>query len=110
MNVTCIFFGILFTIAGFLFACGKGHIHLSAWKEIPQEEKKRIQIVPLCRNIGEVIALNGMIFLRKGCCAGFTSHWFVMAMIAWFIVAGFDVWYIEKSNRYYRREPQKKEV
>ena len=38
MNVTCIFFGILFTIAGFLFACGKGHIHLSAWKEMPQEE------------------------------------------------------------------------
>ncbi len=32
-----------------------------------------------------------------------TSHWFVIAMIAWFIVAGFDVWYIEKSNRYYRK-------
>ncbi|MBE5722276.1 MAG: conjugal transfer protein, partial [Clostridium sp.] len=26
-----------------------------------------------------------------------------IAMIAWFIVAGFDVWYIEKSNRYYRK-------
>ena len=27
MNLTCIFFGIIFTIAGFMFACGKGHIH-----------------------------------------------------------------------------------
>ena len=39
-----------------------------------------------------------------------TSHWFAIAMIAWFIVAGFDVWYIEKSNRYYRKKSQKKEV
>lgn len=27
-----------------------------------------------------------------------TSHWFAIAMIAWFIVAGFDVWYIEKKQ------------
>lgn len=30
MNLTCIFFGIIFTIAGFMFSCGKGHIHLSS--------------------------------------------------------------------------------
>ena len=30
-----------------------------------QEEKDKIKIVPLCRNIGEVIALNGLIFLLK---------------------------------------------
>ena len=28
MDYTCTFFGVLFTIAGFVFACGKGHIHL----------------------------------------------------------------------------------
>ena len=56
MNVTCIFFGIIFTIAGFMFACGEGHIHFSSWKNMPQEEKEKIKIVPLCRNIGEVIA------------------------------------------------------
>ena len=60
MDFTCIFFGILFTIAGFVFACGKGHIHLSEWKNMPQEEKDKIKIIPLCRNIGEVIALNGI--------------------------------------------------
>ena len=71
MNVTCIFFGIIFTIAGFMFACGKGHIHLSSWKNMTQEEKDKIKIVPLCRNIGEVIALNGLIFLLKGLWPGF---------------------------------------
>ena len=33
-----------------------------------QEEKEKIKIVPLCRNIGEVIALNGLIFLLKEMC------------------------------------------
>ena len=42
MNVTCIFFGIIFTIAGFMFACGEGHIHFSSWKNMPQEEKEKI--------------------------------------------------------------------
>ena len=70
--------------------------------EHKKEEKEKIKIVPLCRNIGEVIALNGLIFLLKGLWPGFENHWFVTAMIAWFIVAGFDLWYIEKSDRYYK--------
>ena len=70
MDFTCIFFGILFTLAGFWLAFGK------------------------------VIALNGIIFLMKGFLPGFSNHWFVFAIIAWLIVAGFDVWYIEKSVRY----------
>ena len=94
MDFTCIFFGILFTIAGFVFACGKGHIHFSEWKNMPQEEKDKIKIIPLCRNIGEVIALNGIIFLMKGLWSGFPNHGSAFA--------GFDVWYIEKSNRYRR--------
>ena len=100
MDFTCIFFGILFTIAGFWFACGKGHSHLSAWKNMSPEEKSKIKIVPLCRNVGEIIALNGIIFLMKGLWPGFSNHWFVGAMVAWLIVAGFDVWYIGKSKRY----------
>lgn len=52
MDFTCIFFGMLFCAAGFVFACGKGHIYLSAWKNMPQAEKNKIKIVPLCRNIG----------------------------------------------------------
>ena len=79
----------------------KEQIYKAVWKNMTQEEKEKIKIVPLCRNIGEVIALNGLIFLLKGLWPGFENHWFVTAMIAWFIVAGFDLWYIEKSNRYH---------
>ena len=49
MDFTCIFFGILFTLAGFWLAFGKGYRHLSLWKNMPQEEKDKINIVPLCR-------------------------------------------------------------
>ena len=100
MNITCIFFGILFTVAGYLFAYGKGHLFLSAWKQLSQEDKKKIKIIPLCHNIGAVIALNGLIFLLTGCWSEFADHWFITAIIALLIVAGFDVWYINKSNRY----------
>ena len=66
-------------------------------KICPRKKKEKIAIVPLCRNIGEIIALNGIIFLLKGLWAGFSDHWFVGAMVAWMIIAGFDVWYIEKK-------------
>lgn len=102
MNYTCIFFGILFITAGIAFACGKVHIHMSAWKSMPTEEKERINILPLCRNIGEVIALNGILFLMKGIWSDFDNHWFTGTMIAWLIIAGLDVRYIGKSNRYRR--------
>ena len=86
MDYTCISFGILFTMGGFVFATGNGHTHLPAWKNMAPEEKEKIAIVPLCRNIGEIIALNGIIFLLKGLWTGFSDHWFVGAMVAWMII------------------------
>ena len=100
MNIICILFGAIFTVAGFLFAAGKIHTHIPAWKQMPEEEKKKINIGPLCRNIGEVILLSGIIFLLKGFWPAFTDHWFTGSMVAWLIVAGLDVWFISKSSRF----------
>ena len=100
MDFICVFLGILFTIVGFLFFFGKAHIHLSAWKNMPQEEKEQIQILPLCRNIGGVIILSGIIFLLKGLWVEFSNHWFMGSMVAWLVIAGLDVWYMTKSTRY----------
>lgn len=100
MDFTCIFFGVVFIMTGILFAFGKCHIYLSAWKNMPQQEKENIRIGPLCRNIGGIIALSGIIFLSKGLFPAFENRCFVAAMILWLILAGFDVWYINKSNRY----------
>ena len=100
MNFTCIFFGIIFLITGILFATGKLHEHITAWKNMPIEEKRRIKIVPLCMNIGLVIALSGVIFLINGFWSGFRDHLFVISMVAWLILAGIDLFFIEKKHWY----------
>ncbi len=100
MDLTCVFFGMIFIIAGALFALGKLHGRLAAWRNMPQSEKDKIKIKPLFRNIGEIIMPRGIIFLAKGLWAEFSSHMFMVTMIAWLIVAGFDVWHISKSKRY----------
>lgn len=102
MNFICVCLGIVFIVGGILFALEKGHIHLDAWKKMSRQEKNKIRIRPLCRNIGEIIALNGFLFLLKGTWPGFENRWFVLSMAAWFMIAGFDVWYISKSSRYYK--------
>lgn len=96
MNLTCIFFGIGFICAGIWFALGKGHIHLTAWKNMPSEEKDKIKIDALCKNIGSMISLCGVIFLL----GGFIASIFLPAMIAWLIIAGIDVYVISKSKKY----------
>lgn len=96
MNLTSIFFGIVFICAGIWFAFGKGLIHLSAWKTMPSEEKDKIKIKALCKNIGSMISACGGIFLI----GGFIDFVFLPAMIAWLIVAGVDVYVINKSQMY----------
>ena len=100
MNVTCIFFGILFLITGILFAAGKLHTHITAWKNMSEEEKGRIRIIPLCINIGGFIALSGLLFLINGFWQGFRDHLFVISMVLWMILAGMDVFFIEKKHWY----------
>ena len=103
MNLTCILFGLAFVTTGLLFAAGLLHGHISAWKHMPEEEKRRVRILPLCRNIGWVISLSGVIFLLGGLWPGFLTHGFVGAMVAWLVAAGLDLLYIEKSHRYENR-------
>lgn len=91
MNVTSIFFGILFITIGVLFACKKGYFFTNT-VNIADED-----LTYLCRNVGEIIVLNGIIFLLKGVCPGFNNHWFTGCMIAWFIIAGLDVWYLRRD-------------
>ena len=108
MDVTCIIFGILFIGSGLLFASGKLLVHVTPWQMMPAEEKEKIDVNALCVNIGEVIGLSGIIFLFNGIFPDFRSHWFVLSMIAWMIVAGLDLWHIEKSGRYIRPQSQNK--
>ena len=61
MNGACLFLGILFLAAGIYFYSGKAVNHIAAWKTMPEEEKRKIHIRPLCRNVGMMIATSGMV-------------------------------------------------
>ena len=100
MNFTCIIFGIIFLITGILFAAGKLHNHITAWKNMPDDEKRRIKIIPLCKNIGSMISLSGVIFLVNGFWQGFSNHLFVIFMVAWRVLSGIDLFFIEKKRWY----------
>ena len=100
MDIVSIIFGLAFCVAGALFAAGRLHIYLQAWKRMSPEEKEQIRIGPLSRNIGEMIGLAGIIFLINGLWPGFQDHWFAGAMVAWLVISGIDLWVIEKSHRY----------
>ena len=103
MNITCICFGILFIAVGAFFFFGKGHTHLAAWKNTPDAEKEKVNILPLCRNIGCMIALCGMIFLVSGLWIAFKEAAFVWSMVIWLVLSGVDVYFIGKSKRYIRK-------
>ncbi len=100
MNITCIIFGVVFLAVGFLFFIGKAHEHIDGYKKMSEEEKSRIQIMPLCKNAGIVIGLAGIGFVIAGTVPIFADKIFIWYMILWFIGTGLDIRYISKSKRY----------
>lgn len=77
MNGACLFLGILFLAAGIYFYSGKAVNHITAWKTMPEEEKRKIHIRPLCRNVGMMIATSGIIFLLSGAWYAFRKSGFL---------------------------------
>lgn len=100
MNGTCLFLGLLFVSAGVFFYCGRAVEHIAAWRRMPEEEKARIRIRPLCRNIGSMIAASGVLFVLGGVCSSFRDGALVWCMVGWLVAAGADVCWMERSGRY----------
>lgn len=100
MNITCIVFGVVFLLTGFLFFIGKAQRYIEAYQKMTDEEKTEIKIITLCRNIGIVIGFAGIGFLGAGVNTIFADKIFIWYMIIWFIGTGLDIRYISKSKRY----------
>ena len=100
MSIIHIIFGLMFSVTGYLFAKGKIHQYLTPWEKMPENEKAKIDIVPLCKNIGLIIFLAGAIFLAGGMWEQFREHLFVIAMVIWIVIAGIDLYCIESKHWY----------
>lgn len=53
MNFTCLILGILFAAAGVFFYSGRAVNHITAWKSMSEDEKRKIRIGPLCLECGD---------------------------------------------------------
>ena len=100
MNFTCLILGILFAAAGVFFYSGRAVNHITAWKSMSEDEKRKIRIGPLCRNVGTMIFISGIIFILSGLWEAFRGDVFLWSIIAWLILSGLDVYWIGKSGRY----------
>lgn len=103
MKLLSLFFGVLFLIFGLLFFTGKIYVNMLMLRNIYTEEKQKIKIKLLCQNIGELIILSSLIFICKGLFIEFTNKKFSLAILIWFLIAGFDLIFISKSKRYYKK-------
>ncbi len=98
MYFTCIAFGVFFILAGIAIALGLVHTHLKGWKETPEEEKANIRIGALCRNVGFMIALAGIVIFVAGVNQFFRENLFVWLMIAWIILCIIDIWLMGRKG------------
>ena len=80
------------------------HVHSDVIDKVnetmPEEEKRKIHIRPLCRNVGMMIATSGIIFLLSGAWYAFRKSGFLWCMVGWMVLSGADVYWIGKSGRY----------
>ena len=80
------------------------HVHSDVIDKVnetmPEEEKRKIHIRPLCRNVGMMIATSGIIFLLSGAWYAFRKSGFLWCMVGWMVLSGADVYWIGKSGRF----------
>ena len=100
MNLHCIAFGLIFLVVGIAFFIGVGPKWIKAWREMPKEEKNKIRMDDLSKNIGCVFLVASAIFLTSGFSPEFMNTAFMWSMIVWFVLTGLDVAFITKSSRY----------
>ncbi len=105
---TCLAFGIFFIAAGLILAFTKAYTKMQFWTSLSPEEQEEIRVVPLCRNLGAMIGLCGLIFLMAALWSWFYQHAFIWCMIAWFVLGFFDAYKISKAGWYINEGGKKK--
>ncbi len=98
MNLKVLIFGILFFIAGVLFACGKLHTKIDGWQKMSPEEKAKVNERAMCLNFGAIISLCGVIFILAGAIPAFLDKGFTWAMVAWIAICFGDLFLVSKKK------------
>jgi len=109
--VLCYTVACALIIAGAVFYTGKAASYIKGYQDMPDEEKKTVNIKPLCKNISAMLFLAAAIFGIAGYSESFRSEYFNWAMIGWIALCCADVAFINKSGRYVlQTEPARKKL
>lgn len=100
MAMLCYLISFVLLIVGVSFFTGIAASYIKGYANLPEEEKKKIDIKGLCRNISVLFFIAAGIFLLAGYSDVFRERYFRWFMVVWFIACGIDLWFIHKSKRY----------
>lgn len=108
MQLQCLIFGILFLAGGIFFFSGAAIPRMKEWKVLTEEEKKKIRVGALGKNVGIVLGTAGVLFVLAAWSRPFREQAFLWSIILWLILTGVDVYDMEKSKRYHNSKEEKR--
>jgi len=98
--VLCYAISFITLIIGVAFYTGKAAEYIKGYQDMPEEEKRTVNIGPLCKNISVMFFLAAVIFGIAGYSEPFRSEYFKWIMTAWIALCCADIVFINKSKRY----------
>ena len=90
-------------LIGVYFFTGRAAARIKGYRDMPEGEKKNINIKALCRNISAMFFLAATIFLAAEFSQAFRQGYLKWAMAGWLALGCADVLFINKSGRYVKK-------
>jgi len=96
----CYTVACILIIAGVGFYTGKAASYIEGYRDMPDEEKKTVNIKPLCRNLSVMFFLAAAVFGIAGYSELFRLLYFKWTMTGWIVLGCADIVFINKSGHY----------
>ena len=93
---------------GVFFVTGKAPQYIKGYREMPEEEKKNINVKALCQNVSVLFFVMTAVFLAAGIFPELGARYLKWALVGWLVLCCADILYIGKSKRYEKKKPAAK--
>ena len=101
--IFCYVISAVMLVIGAAFFTGKAASYIKGYRDMPEDEKAKINIKPLCRNMSVLFFAAAVIFGITGYFETFRELYFKWAMLGWLVLCVLDLVFINKSKRYVKK-------
>jgi len=98
--VICYTTAVIMLVIGIVFYSGKAVSYIKGYQNMTDEEKRTVNIKPLCKNLSVMFFLAAAIFGIAGYSEWFRLSYFKWTMIGWIALCCADIVFINKSGLY----------